>query len=99
MEEVLADPRIAEAGFVFDVVEKTMYPDLVDTKIAYLQQLSPDKLDVPMTRINENQMKLLGLYDSFTPQARKPIEEAFLQVQNERQGFFEAMLRERGGPH
>jgi hypothetical protein len=95
LEEVLADPRIAEAGFVFDVVEKTMFPDLVNKKTAYLQQLSPDKLDVPMARINENQMKLQGLFDSFTPQARKPIEEAFLQVQNERQGFFEAMLRER----
>ena len=95
LRAALEDPRVAEAGFVFDAAESTMYSPLLKRKLELLETLGPKELDAVKVRINENQKKLQNLFDSFTPEARTPIVEAFQQVQTDRQGFFEAMLRER----
>jgi hypothetical protein len=95
LQAALADPRVAEAGFVFDAAESTMFTPLVQRKLDLLKDLGPAELDAVKTRINENQTKLQNLFDSFSPEARKPIVEAFQQVQADRQGFFESMLREQ----
>ena len=95
LEAALADPRIAEAGFMFDVSERTMYSPLLSRKAELLEQLGPKELESVKARINENQQKLASLFDSFSPEARKPIEEAFLAAQQERQNFFEGLLRQK----
>jgi hypothetical protein len=46
LEGALADPRIAEAGFLFDAAERTMYSPLVQRKAELLQQLGPKELEV-----------------------------------------------------
>tara|TARA_R110000764_G_scaffold156092_1_gene244042 strand:- start:3508 stop:6927 length:3420 start_codon:yes stop_codon:yes gene_type:complete len=96
LKAALDDPRVAEAGFMFDAAESTMFTPLVQRKLDLLKELGPKELDAVKVRINENQSKLQGLFDSFTPEARIPIVEAFQKVQADRQGFFEAMLREQG---
>jgi hypothetical protein len=95
LETALSDPRIADAGFLFDVSERTMYNPLLKRKAELLEQLGPKELESVKARINENQQKLSALFDSFSPEARKPIEEAFLAAQQERQGLFEGLLRQR----
>jgi hypothetical protein len=95
LEAALADPRIAEAGFMFDVSERTMYSPLLSRKAELLEQLGPKELESVKARINQNQQKLATLFDSFSPEARKPIEEAFMAAQQERQNFFEGLLRQK----
>lgn len=95
LEAALADPRIAQAGFMFDVSERTMYNPLLKRKAELLEQLGPKELESVKARINENQQRLASLFDSFSPQARQPIEEAFLAAQQERQALFEGLLKQR----
>jgi len=95
LEAALADPRIAEAGFMFDVSERTMYNPLLKRKAELLEQLGPKELESVKARINDNQQRLTSLFDSFSPDARKPIEEAFMAAQQERQNFFEGILRQK----
>ena len=95
LEAALADPRVAQAGFLFDVSERTMYAPLLARKAELLEQLGPKELESVKARINENQQKLASLFDSFSPQARQPIEEAFRAAQQERQQFFESLVRQR----
>jgi len=95
LKAALDDPRVSEAGFVFDVTEQTMFTPLLKRKLEVLETLGPEQLGEVKARINQNQTKLQNLFDSFAPEARKPIVEAFQQVQANRQGFFESMLREQ----
>ena len=93
LEAALADPRVANAGFMFDAAEKTMYSPLVQRKAELLQQLGPKELEITKERINQNQQALDKLFASFSPEARKPIQEAFTAAQADRQQFFESLLK------
>ena len=93
LEVALADPRVANAGFMFDAAEKTMYSPLVQRKAELLQQLGPKELEITKERINKNQQALDSLFASFSPDARKPIQEAFTAAQADRQQFFESLLK------
>jgi hypothetical protein len=93
LEAALADPRVANAGFMFDAAEKTMYSPLVQRKAELLQQLGPKELEITKERINKNQQALDTLFQSFSPEARKPIQEAFTAAQADRQQFFESLLK------
>ena len=95
LEAALSDPRISEAGFMFDVSERTLYGPLLTRKAELLEQLGPRELESVKARINENQKRLTSLFDSFSPEARKPIQEAFVAAQQERQDFFESLLRQK----
>jgi hypothetical protein len=96
----LADPRVADVFLVggkptFDVAEQTMYGPLLTEKAKLLEQLGPKELSSVKQRIAENQQKLDTLFQSFAPEARKPIEEAFMAAQADRQAFFENMLKQK----
>jgi hypothetical protein len=95
LEAAMADPRVGEAGFMFDAAESTMYSPLVQRKAELLQQLGPKELESTKQRINENQKKLQNLFQSFSPQARQPVEDAFRAAQAERQSFFENLLKQQ----
>ena len=95
LEESLLDPRIAEAGFLFDVAEKTLYKPLLAEKTALLEQLGPKELASVKQRINENQAKLDQLFQSFSPQARVAVEDAFRAAQADRQQFFDGLLTQQ----
>jgi len=96
----LADPRVADVFLVggkstFDVAEQTMFGPLLTEKAKLLEQLGPKELASVKLRISENQQKLESLFQSFAPEARKPIEEAFMAAQADRQAFFENMLKQK----
>ena len=93
LELAMQDRRFAEAGFLFDAAETTMYSPLLQRKAELLQQLGPKELEATKLRINENQQKLRGLMDTLAPEARQPVMEAFNAAQAERQTFFESLLR------
>lgn len=93
LQTYLSDPRVAEAGFVFDAAEKTMYPAILQEKAKLLDQLAPKELGVTKERINKNQQAFSSLFDSLSPEARMPIREAFIAAQADRQQFFESLLR------
>lgn len=93
LELAMQDPRFAQAGFMFDAAETTMYGPLLERKSQLLQQLGPKELEATKARINENQQKLLALMENIAPEARQPIFEAFQAAQAERQSFFENLLR------
>lgn len=95
LQAAMADPRVAQAGFLFDAAEQSMYAPLVRRKAELLEQLGPKELEATKARINENQQKLDALFDSFSPAAKKPIVEAFQQAQAERQALFESLLRQQ----
>jgi len=95
LEKAMLDPRFAEAGFVFDAAEKTMYSPLVREKINLLEQLGPKELESIKLRINQNQEALNKLFGELSPQARQPVLEAFQAAQADRQAFFEGLLRQR----
>ena len=95
LEEAMLDPRIAEAGFLFDVAERTLYRPLLAEKTALLEQLGPKELASVKQRINENQAKLDQLFQSFAPQARGAVEDAFRAAQAERQQFFDGILSQQ----
>jgi hypothetical protein len=93
LELAMQDPRFAEAGFMFDVAEKTMYAPLVARKAELLQQLGPKELEATKARINQNQQAFETLFERIAPEARAPIIEAFQGAQLERQSLFDDLLR------
>lgn len=93
LEQALADPRFAEAGFLFDAAERTMYGPLLQRKAELLNQLGPKELEATKARINENQQKLKSLFDSIAPESRQAVVEAFQAAQADRQQFFESLVR------
>lgn len=100
LQEHLADPRVAEVFLVggkptFDVAEQTLYGPLLTDKAKLLEQLGPKEIASVKQRISENQQRLDALFESFAPEARKPIEEAFMAAQADRQAFFENLVRQK----
>jgi hypothetical protein len=95
LELAMQDRRFAEAGFLFDAAETTMYSPLLQRKAELLQQLGPKELEATKLRINENQQKLQALMDNLAPEARQPVLDAFQAAQAERQQFFEGLLRSK----
>lgn len=100
LQAALNDPRVAEHFLVngqstLDAAEQTMYGPLLAEKAKILNLLGPAELTSVKARIAENQQRFTALMDSFQPEARRPIEEAFRAAQADRQGFFEDMLRQQ----
>jgi hypothetical protein len=93
LELAMQDPRFANAGFMFDVSEKTMYGPLLERKADFLNQLGPKELESVKKRINENQQAFEALFANIAPEARVPMMEAFQAAQAERQSLFDGLIR------
>jgi hypothetical protein len=93
LELSMQDPRFANAGFMFDVSEKTMYGPLLERKADFLNQLGPKELESVKKRINENQQAFEALFANIAPEARVPMMEAFQAAQAERQSLFDGLMR------
>lgn len=97
LKTILADPEIAKYGFQFGVAERYMDPALMQKQAEILQGMSPAELAPFRKQYAENQAKLEQLFAGLSPQARKPVEEAFRAAQQDRQAFFDNMLAQRQG--
>jgi|GEM_PF-4693575 len=92
LELAMQDPRFPEAGFVFNVAEERMTPELLARTAELIKKLGPTELAEFKKRVNENQLKFAGLFDSLAPEARQPMIEAFKAAQAERQSLFDNLL-------
>jgi hypothetical protein len=100
LQAALNDPRVAEHFLIngqstLDAAEQTMYGPLLAEKAKILNQLGPAELTSIKARIAENQQRFTAMMESFKPEARRPIEEAFRAAQADRQGFFTDLLRQQ----
>lgn len=95
LRAALNDPRFAEAGFVFDAAETTMYTPLVQEKLKLLQQLGPKDLESVKMRISQNQQALDRLFGNLAPETRTTVINAFRAAQSDRQNFFENLVRQK----
>ena len=92
LEKTLADPRVAEAGFKFNLVEQTMDPAMVAKQRENLSQLDPKAAASHIERENQNVLAFQKLFGNMSPEARVPVEEAFRAAQADRQKFFDSLL-------
>ena len=95
LEELMADPRVADAGFIFDASERFLYDPMLAEKLLLMEKLPPQQLAEIKARINENQQKLAKLFDSFAPESRAAIKEAFEEAQASRAAAFNRINAEK----
>ena len=100
LQRALDDPRISEAFVVdgrpaFNIVEQTMFDPAIVETIRILQKSSPDQVLPFKENFARNRKALDDLFQSFAPETRKPIEEAFMAAQAQRQQFFETLGRQK----
>ena len=79
-EYVQKNPNLSDM-FVFDAAEKTMYAPMIKEKINILEQLGPKELESVKSRIKQNMMAYDQLFKDLSPEARKPVMEAFQAAQ------------------
>jgi hypothetical protein len=96
----LNDPRVAEVFMVggkptLGFSQQTMYGPVLDAEAKELAKLGPNELDSVKQQFSKNRQALESLFQSFAPEARKPIEEAFMAAQADRQAFFESMVKQK----
>jgi len=92
LEQTLSDPRIAQAGFKFNLVEQTMDPAMVAQHRENLSRLDPKAAKSYIERENENILAFENLFKNMSPEARVPVQEAFRAAQADRQKFFDDLL-------
>jgi hypothetical protein len=92
LEQTLSDPRIAQAGFKFNLVEKTMDPAMLAQQRENLSRLDPKASKAYLERENKNILAFENLFKNMSPEARVPVEEAFRAAQSDRQKFFDDLL-------
>jgi hypothetical protein len=96
----LNDPRVAEVFMVggkptLGFAEQTMYGPVLDEQAKEMAKLGPKELESFKQQFSKNRQAFESLLESFAPEARKPIEEAFMAAQADRQAFFENMLKQK----
>jgi hypothetical protein len=92
LRQTLEDPRIAEAGFKFNIVEGTMDPAMLAKQRENLSRLDPKAAASHIERENKNILAFQNLFKNMSPEARVPVEDAFRAVQADRQKFFNDLI-------
>ena len=92
LRKTLEDPRIAQAGFKFNIVEETMDPAMLAKQRENLSQLDPKAAASHIERENKNISAFQKLFENMSPEARVPVQEAFRAAQADRQKFFDDLL-------
>ena len=92
LRKTLEDPRIAQAGFKFNIVEETMDPAMLAKQRENLSQLDPKAAASHIERENKNILAFQKLFENMSPEARVPVQEAFRAAQAERQKLFDSLV-------
>jgi hypothetical protein len=95
LRQTLEDPRIAQAGFKFNIVEETMDPAMLARQRENLSRLDPKASEAHLARENKNILAFQDLFKNMSPEARVPVEEAFRAAQADRQKFFDDLMLSR----
>jgi len=92
LRQTLEDPRVAQAGFKFNIVEETMDPAMLAKQRENLSQLDPKAAASHIERENKNISAFQKLFENMSPEARVPVQEAFRAAQAGRQKFFDDLV-------
>jgi len=92
LRQTLEDPRVAQAGFKFNIVEETMDPAMLAKQRENLSQLDPKAAAAHIERENKNISAFQKLFENMSPEARVPVQDAFRAAQADRQKFFDSLL-------
>lgn len=100
LQKALENPRVSEAFLVdgkptFNIVEQTMSEPAIAEAIRVLQKSSPEQVLPFKENFARNKKALDDLFQSFAPETRKPIEEAFMAAQAQRQQFFDDLAKQQ----
>lgn len=100
LQKALENPRVSEAFLVdgkptFNIVEQTMSEPAIAEAIRVLQKGSPELVLPFKENFARNRKALNDLFQSFAPETRKPIEEAFMAAQAQRQRFFDDLAKQQ----
>ena len=102
LKGMLNDPRLAQAGLVtsdggstFNIAEQTMYGPLLGAAAQQYGKMSPSQIDELRKHVGTNIKGYRSLMDLFAPQSQQPVSEALGALQQQRQGLFESLLRQK----
>ena len=79
--------------FKFNAAESTMDPTMIARSREGLERSSGKDLNEFLTRRNNNEIAYANLFDTLSPASRKPLQEAFREVQTEYQNLFTNLLK------
>jgi hypothetical protein len=95
LKEWMTDPRVANAGFVWDAAQSTMHGPMLSKHLAQMKTYTKGDLANAMERQNLNEMGFFNVLDSFAPEAQVGINDAMRTVLEDRQNLFKSLLREK----
>ena len=79
--------------FKFNAAESTMDPTMIARGREGLERSSGKYLNEYLARRNNNEIAYANLFDTLSPASRKPLQEAFREVQTEYQNLFTNLLK------
>ena len=79
--------------FKFNAAESTMDPTMIARGQEGLERSSGKYLNEYLARRNNNEIAYANLFDTLSPASRKPLQEAFREVQTEYQNLFTNLLK------
>lgn len=90
-------PGLAQLGFEFGLAEQTMNPGILSKKAEIMSKMSSNDLSHYVAQNNRNFVRLEQMLDSFSPQVRQPIQQAFQQTLEQRKSLFDGLIRQQEG--
>ena len=94
LDDFEKSPNITGQGmFKFNAAESTMDPTMIARGQEGLERSSGKYLNEYLTRRNNNEIAYANLFDTLSPASRKPLQEAFREVQTEYQNLFTNLLK------
>lgn len=94
MDDFEKSPNMTGQGiFNFNYAERTMDPTMIARSREGLERSSGKALNEYLARRNENEIAFANLFDTFSPATRKPIQDAFREVQTEYQNLFTGLVK------
>jgi hypothetical protein len=90
-------PELGQLGFEFGLAEKTLNPGILSKQAEIMSKMSATDLNEYRAQHNRNFDRLEQMFDSFSPQVRKPIQEAFQQTLEKRKSLFDGLIRQQEG--
>jgi hypothetical protein len=100
LEEAFKNPSVADAFLVngsptLNFAEQTMDPALLKESVEVIGRMGPTEISPFKQHTADNQARLEKVINSFAPEARQPISEAFKAAQADRQQLFEGLLNQK----
>jgi hypothetical protein len=100
LEEAFKNPSVADAFLVngsptLNFAEQTMDPALLKESVEVIGKMGPTEISPFKQHTADNQARLEKVINSFAPEARQPISEAFKAAQADRQQLFESLLTQK----